>query len=133
MTLLWISIAAAVGLGLVFALINYSLFWFQRQAGHQFEEKFQDATQIIQSGLPPPSWTKKARQQIHHSGKNADQIARIGNQAKRRCLQQLHALLGVLENGRFYDSLETRQMLVEKLADIYAQWQHEPWERLINP
>jgi hypothetical protein len=135
MPLLWVILATAVTLGILFALLSYSLFRFQRQIRQQFEQKFQDANQIIQEGRPPVTWTQRERQQIgtlQSRGESAAKVARVGERSKRRCLQQLRLLIRFLDNGRFYDSLETRQMMVERLAEIYEQWRQEPWERLIN-
>ncbi|MBX3011719.1 MAG: hypothetical protein KF832_09425 [Caldilineaceae bacterium] len=136
MTLIWIILAAAIGMGLIFALISLSFVWLQRQAGRQFEEKFQDANHIAQSERPPPAWRAHTRQLLQENqarGQRTAQLDRVGNRAKKRYLRQLQALIGFLENGRFYDSLATRQELVDRLKDIHAQWQQLPWEELIEP
>jgi len=136
MTLLGSIIAAAVALGVLFALISLSLFWLQRQAGRQFEQKFADANQIIQTGRPPAAWAQKERRQIERLrtlDKEATAMARIGNRAKRRSLNQLHRLTRFLENGRFYDSLETRELMVEQLQAIHEQWLTQPADYFIEP
>lgn len=136
MTLLASIVAAAVALGVLFALISYSLLWLQRQAGRQFEQKFADANQIIQTGRPPVAWVQKERRQIETlspPGKDARASARIGNRAKRHCLHQLHHLTRFLENGRFYDSLETRESIVEQLQAIHEQWLTQPADYFIEP
>lgn len=134
MTLLGIIVAAAVTLGGIFALISYSLFRLQRQAGHQLEQKFADANQIIQTGRPPTAWTQQGRRQIEklrHQGRTAGAAARVGNRVQQRCLHRLRALVHFLENGRFYDSLETREQLVEKLWEIHEQWRADSWEHFL--
>lgn len=135
MELLWMILATALILGLLIALISYSLFWFQRRMARQFEQKFQDAHQILQGGRPPDAWVQSARAQVkkvRSHGKNGSAPARVGERAKQRCLHQLRLLIRFLENGRFYDSLATRELMVERLWEIHAQWRQEPWEHLIE-
>ncbi|RIK43922.1 MAG: hypothetical protein DCC55_04025 [Chloroflexi bacterium] len=135
MTLLWVILATALTLGLLFALITYSLFWLQRRAARQFEQKFQDANQLIQGGRPPAAWVQSERAQVkkmRSQGKNGAAQARIGARARQRCLRNLRALIHFLGDGRFYDSLETRELIVERLWGIHGQWLQEPWEYFID-
>jgi len=135
MIFLVIILGTAVGLGVLFAMIGYSLLWLQRQAGRQFEQKFHDATQIIQAGHPPAAWVQREHEQVkkwRSQNKSAAAIARVGARAKRRCLHQLRVLIHFLENGRFYDSLETRELIVERLWEIHGQWLKDPWEHFTN-
>jgi hypothetical protein len=135
MTLWWILAITVVSFGVLFALFSYSLLWWQRRVGRQFEQNFADANQIIQTRRPPTAWVQPARLQakrLQDRGGDPVTLARTGKRARQRCLQRLRGLIRLLENGRFYDSLETRALIVEKLEEVYGQWLHEPWEWLVN-
>ncbi len=125
MSLFWVLLATAVTFGLLFALISYSLLWLQRRASRQFEQLFQDANQILQTERPPATWVQSEHHPLKTGRRQHNQGAlrtRLGARAKRRCLRQLRALIQFLENGRFYDSPETRDLMVDRLWAIHEQW-----------
>lgn len=135
MSLFWIILATAVTFGILFALIGYALLWLQRRTSRQFEQLFQDANQIIQEERPPAAWVQRERNQVKRRrspNKNAAAQTGVGIRAKRRCLHQLRVLIHFLENGRFYDSLVTRDLMVERLWAIHEQWLKEPAEYFIE-
>ena len=135
MSLFWIILAIAVTFGILFALISYALIWFQRRTSRQFEQLFQDANQIIQEERPPAAWVQRGRNQVKwRRSPNKDTAAQmdVGNRAKRRCLHRLRVLIRFLENGRFYDSLATRDLMVERLWAIHEQWLKEPMEYFLE-
>lgn len=135
MSLFLIILAIAVTFGILFALISYVLIWFQRRTSRQFEQLFQDANQIIQEERPPAAWVQRERNQLKRwrsPDKHTAAETGVGNRAKRRCLHRLRVLIRFLENGRFYDSLATRDLMVERLWAIHEQWLKEPVEYFLE-
>jgi hypothetical protein len=136
MVFLFVLLLFALGFGLIIALLRLSLYWVQKQAARQFEDRFREADEIIQWGKAPESWVISYRQRIDHmrrTGKSERAIQRLGTRAKKQCLQQLNSLIKFLENGRFYESLETRELMVDALYAIHDRWAASSWEILLAP
>jgi hypothetical protein len=126
----------AAGFGLTLALLRLSLYWLQRQTARQFEARFREANEIIQGGCPPEPWVSAYRQRIDHlrrTGKSTQALQRVGTRAQKTCLRKLDTLAEFLENGRFYESLETRTLLVDELYAIRDRWAASSWEMLLAP
>jgi hypothetical protein len=134
MVLLLVVFLFALCFGLVVALLRLSLQRMQKQAAAQLAAHFDDADTIIRSGRAPASWVSTYRQQLdkmRNAGKSDRAIQRVGVRAQKACLRQLNFLVNFLENGRFYDSLETREMMVDALRAVHEQWSTSSWEELL--
>lgn len=135
MTFLLILLLFALGLGLVMTLFVLSLTRIQSQTARQFEERVQDANQIMQSERAPTSWVTRERRQIERlrrAGKDDQAIARVGRRAQQRCRRQLASLINFLENGQFYDTLETRAMMIDALSNVAEKWATASWEAVVD-
>ncbi len=53
----------------------------------------------------------------------AERLAALQQQAKARYLQQLDGLLAYSAKSRLVSDEETRQMLLDQLAEVRAEWQ----------
>jgi hypothetical protein len=136
MVFLFVLLLFALGFGLTIALLRFSLYWLQKQAARQFEDRFREADEIIQWGRVPESWVSTYRQRIDHmrrTGQSEQAIQRLGRRAQKQCLRRLDSLVKFLENGRFYESLETRELMVDTLYAVHDRWTASSWETLLAP
>jgi hypothetical protein len=136
MVFLLVLLLFALGFGLMIALLRLSLYWLQKQTARHFENRFGEANEIIRWGRAPEPWVRTYRQRIDHmrrTDKSHLAIQRLGARAQKDCLRRLRSLVKFLENGRFYDSLETRTMMVDALWAVHNQWAASSWEILLGP
>jgi len=135
MSVLLILLLVALGFGLILALISLSLLRFKRQAGEQLTIKFQEANKIVNQQQVPEAWLAPFRQQLEkarRSGSPEKTVERVGERAKKHVLKELKSLIQFLENGQFYDSLETRTMLVDALKAQQQAWADHNWQALFE-
>jgi hypothetical protein len=75
---------------------------------------------IVETRQVPEAWRK-------HPAKNTDMVAErvaaMQEQAKSRYLEQLDGLIAYAQRSTLVADEETRQTLLEQLADIRAEWQ----------
>jgi hypothetical protein len=136
MVLLLVILLLALCFGLVLTLLRLSLHRMQKRAAEQLAARFHEADEIIRWGRAPESWVCPYRQEIarmRSAGKSNRAIQRVGARAQKICLRRLHFLVTFLENGRFYDSLATREMMVDALRAVHEQWSAASWEALLAP
>ena len=83
---------------------------------------------LVETGQVPPEWSRPFQRKIarltHRPGTTA-QIAALQERARRHYLKELDRLVSYVQTSPFVDGDETRNLLLEKLADIRVGWQEK--------
>jgi hypothetical protein len=83
---------------------------------------------LIETGQAPPDWSRPFQRKmakLTHSHDNSAQIAKLQERARRHYLKELDRLVSYVQSSPFVDGEETRNLLLEKLADIRVGWQEK--------
>ena len=133
--LLVILLVLVICMGLVIALIQLTTRWALFRATRQIEHRFRAAEAIVNEGQVPEMWVRSFRQRIdkiRQSGGTDDDIERVGRQAHQHCLRQLDSLIRFLQDKDFFDSPETRSIVLKSLHQQRDKWATEGWQALIE-
>jgi hypothetical protein len=91
-------------------------------------DKHQVLQALIETGQVPPEWSRPFQRRIArltHSHDNSAQIAELQERARCHYLRKLDRLVSYVQTSPFVDGEETRNLLLEKLADIRVSWQEK--------
>ncbi len=145
MPLLLVIFLFACVIGIVLALITLSLQRISGRALKQFKARLNDADTIVNQGQVPESWIHPFRQRLEEvrpasvvlratAGRDKDEraVARIEERAKKHCLKKLRSLIEFMENGQFYDSVETRETVLKTLKTQHDEWASSDWRALVQ-
>jgi hypothetical protein len=83
----------------------------------------------------PAAWLKPYRakiEKLEQAGGEEARLQRLGQQAKSQFIKQLKRLYDNLEHGEFYDSDETKILVLETLSEREEQWQASHWRDLFG-
>jgi len=133
MTGLLLALLFTIVMGIICSLLIYFTNKFTRQAITRFEVRFKDADQIINQNQVPEDWIGGYRRKIDQfqtSGESSEKIDRIGKGAKRSVLNKIDSLYKLMEIGKFYDSTETKLMVLNTLEQRKMDWQERNWQDL---
>lgn len=124
-----------IGTGLVIALIQLTTRWVMSRATRRFECRLRAVEEIVNEERVPEMWIRSSCQRIHEirrSDGTDDEIERVGRRAHTHCLHQLDSLMCFLQDGNFFDSPETRAMVLEALHERRDTWVAGGWQALIQ-
>ena len=83
---------------------------------------------LVESGQVPPEWSRPFQRKIARltrSHGSSAQIAELQEHARRAYLRKLDRLVSYVQTSPFVDGEDTRNLLLEKLADIRVSWQEK--------
>jgi hypothetical protein len=83
---------------------------------------------LVETGQVPPEWSRPFQRKIArltHSHGSSAQIAELQERARRDYLRRLDRLVAYVQTSPYVDGEETRDLLLEKLADIRVDWQEK--------
>ena len=116
-------------LTLIMVLIMIGAIWGINVAmARMVGDKHQVLQALIETGQVPPDWSRPFQRKIarltHRHG-NSAQIAALQERARRDYLKKLDVLVSYVQTSPFVDGEDTRNLLLEKLADIRVSWQEK--------
>jgi hypothetical protein len=79
---------------------------------------------IVESRQVPVSWRKPFASKT--AAAPAERVAAIRQQAKQHYLRELDGLIAYASRSTLVADEETRQMLLDQLADVRAEWHARP-------
>ena len=121
-----------VCIGLVIFLLKLTTYRVVSRVTQQVESGFRAADEIVNQKRVPEIWLRPFRQridEIRHSGRS-DDIEHVSRRAYKHCLRQLDSLIRFFQDGDFFDSPETRAMVLESLREQREKWAAEDWKAL---
>ena len=77
---------------------------------------------IVETGRVPAQWKKPFQRRLSQARGNTAREAAIRQEAQAAYLQKLDALIRYLEHSKLVDSEETRQVVLERLAQVRETW-----------
>jgi hypothetical protein len=83
---------------------------------------------LVETGQVPPEWSRPFQRKISRLTRSHDssaQLAELQERARRDYLKRLDRLVAYVQTSPYVDSEETRDLLLEKLADIRVGWQEK--------
>ena len=91
-------------------------------------DKHQVLQVLVETGQAPPEWSRPFERKLarltHRHG-NSAQVAALQERARRHYLKELDRLVSYVQTSPFVDGEDTRNLLLEKLADIRVSWQEK--------
>ncbi len=132
---IFVLLLFALLLGVFIFLIRYTAYFVSRRAAERFGGQFAVIEEIINQGKVPEAWLKSYRVKIarlEQAGAGEAKVQRLGRQAKAQFTRRLKRLYDHLEHGEFYDSDETKIMVLETLREREADWQASDWRDLFS-
>jgi hypothetical protein len=91
-------------------------------------DKHQILQALVETGQVPPDWSRPFQRKIARLTRghgNPAQIAELQERARRHYLRKLDRLVSYVQTSPLVDGEETRNLLLEKLADIRVGWQEQ--------
>ncbi len=111
------------------ALLMVGAIWaMNKAAARLIGDKHQVLQALIETGQVPPGWSRPFQRKIARltdSHGNAAQIAELQERARRHYLRKLDRLVRYVQASPLVDGEDTRNLLLEKLADIRVSWQEK--------
>ena len=77
---------------------------------------------IVETGRVPAQWKKPFPRRLSQARGNTAREAAIRQQAQAAYIQKLDVLIHYLEHSKLVDSEETRQVVLERLAQVRETW-----------
>lgn len=106
-----ISFLLAIVFGIIFAylILKFSVH-------HIIVKDHKAAEEILESKKPPQKWRNKLFQD---NEKN-----------KKYCLKKLRKLINNFKETKLVENEQTRELLINKLEDIYHKWEEINWREI---
>lgn len=118
-------------------LIRAALLVMGRRAGKFLHETHRDLECIHTTGRVPPQWTEPFRKNVQtlRGDDPHDQslLAKNAKSARKTCLKKLAKLHTYVERSSLVENEETRDILLQKLANVRTAWQEQDWSSIIAP
>ena len=122
-------ILTIIALALILLLIMLASIWGINFAmARLVGDRHQVLQALIETGQVPPAWRRPFQRKLARltaSPGNAAQLAHLQARALRHYLGELERLVRYVQTSPLVDGAETRQLLLEKLADIRVGWQEK--------
>jgi hypothetical protein len=134
MSIIPILLVLAITLGLVIFLLTYTLNRIAGLITGHFNAQFRAAEEIINQDRVPLDWIKKYQDkidQLERKGGTGTEIDRFGRRAKKDLIKRVKALRKFLDTGKYYDSLMTKERVLEELHEREERWSASPWQDLL--
>ncbi len=128
---------AAIIIFLVFVAVSTLLFRYTtilagRMVGKKIEKTHRAAEYIISTKMPPEDWLEKWKKKIESIKKksnDAEKINELKLKARDDSLKKLSSLVKYFENSDLVADEETREIILEELAEADRLWK-ENWSEL---
>jgi len=128
---------AAIIIFLVFVAVSTLLFRYTtilagRMVGKKIEKTHRAAEHIISTKMPPEDWLEKWKKKIESVKKksnDADKINELKLKARDDSLKKLSSLVKYFENSDLVADEETRNIILEELAEADRLWK-ENWSEV---
>jgi hypothetical protein len=134
MSTLLVALILALVLGVVVFLLTYTLNRIAGQVTRHFNARFRAADEIINQDRVPEDWIKEHHrkiQQAESKGRGEAEIERLGRRAKNDVIKRIKRLRKFLDSGNYYDSLKTKEMVLETLYEQEQRWSEDHWQDLL--
>ena len=112
-----------------------------RLLGKTIGDRHRAAEVIVNTGDPPKQWTEPWIRRIEVAQRRAAVQQRAAAQrrpadlkgrAKEKILYELNALTHYFKNAPCFDSAETKELLLSKLADARENWEARDWDTMVG-
>ncbi len=128
---------AAIIIFLVFVAVSTLLFRYTtilagRMVGKKIEKTHRAAEHIISTKMPPEDWLEKWKKKIESIKKksnDAEKINELKLKARDDSLKKLSSLVKYFENSDLVADEETRNIILEELAEADRLWK-ENWSEV---
>ncbi len=94
--------------------------------GKMVGERHQLLEQIVETGQVPPTWSAPLEKRIadlSQDSRNERKVASLRSRGTEQYLKKLDRLIRYVETTQLVDGEDTREILLDRLAQVRATWQ----------
>lgn len=111
----------------VLALLMLATVWLMNKASARLVgDKHRALESIVESGEPPYHWRTPYEREIARlkgNGENAAKVAELQERARQDYLKRLDKLIEYARTSALIDGEDTRNLLLDRLSSVRADWQ----------
>jgi hypothetical protein len=125
----------ALLVGVVIFLMQIMIRWGTTRLTQEVETRMRAAESIVNHNRLPEAWLRRDRERIaaiRRSGKDQEEIDRVGRKAVASSLRQIDGLIKFFETSPVLDSAESRETLLSSLREKRTLWAAERWQNLVD-